>query len=431
MRDAIYPRVDASELMGALNPVRAGAAYRLNCPACQGTRRAFYYPGASHVVCNRRDNCGARLSVWDTLESLGLSPAEIARDLHELAGVALPDDNDDRPDRQSRSTAAIIRDILGGLLISDTPAWRYLTLTRRYDDADIDTSILGFYPSARVVGAKLEAAGADLALCREWDVLPRRGSSSRFDNRLVGYWQQPDGTVRLWGRSIDGTDPKYTFAVGTRKARPYGWERGIGPTACVEGHLDQYALRLMGIPAAATGQNQVTSDQAVCFAQAGVREVLFLADAGGAGYEGILRTIAACESLGIVTSFSVTREGEDDVDALRAGGCVDTVHDMALEAVNGGIFVAQQIISLTDEFSAVNTDRISRLYRLRSKLTDVSRTLHDRLLSSCGVEPVADEEALMRVASAMSRCGMSIDAIRHQLRVRYGMTISFTAHDGR
>ena len=416
--------------MGALNPIKAGSAYKLDCPECKGSRRAFYYPGGSHVVCNRRDNCGATPSVWDVLESLGMTSAEIAQDLHAMAGIDLPDDEDDRPSRTTRSTAAIVQDVLGAFLKCDTAAWRYLTHTRRYDDAEIDTTVLGFYPSAQVVGAKLKEAGADLALCREWDVLPKRGSESRFDNRVVGYWQQPDGTIRLWGRSIDGADPKYTFAVGTSKARPYGWARAIGPSVCVEGHLDQYALRTMGIPAAATGQNQVTADQAATLASNGVRELIFLADAGEAGYEGILRTIACCEPLGIVTSFSVTREGEDDVDALRAGGRVETVHDMTHDAINGGVFIAQQIIRLTDEFSAAHTDRIARLYRLRLNLTDVSRMLHDRLLSSCGVEPVADEESMMRVASAMSRSGMSLDAIRHQLRVRYGMTIRFTAHDG-
>lgn len=424
MREHVYPHIDAAELLNSLSPRHSGKAYRLDCPSCEARQAAFYYPGSSTIICNRRDKCGASWSIWDLLLDMGWSSQEVVEHLHSLAGVPIPDDDDSQPVGSVARTVAVIRSVLGQLLAPDSDGWRYLVETRGYTPDDIDTEILGFYPDAATVGERLREAGADLDLCRAWDVLPERGSSSRFAQRVVGYWEQPDGTIRLWGRAVASQQPKYMFAAGTDKSRPYAFRPGLGPTVCVEGQLDQYSLRVMGIPAASTGQNQVTVAQARYMASSGVRSILFLADAGSAGYEGIVRTIAACEPLGIVTWFSMTREGCDDVDAMRAAGNVEHVHNMAHEAINAGSLIANRLMVLADNQDMADGDEMLRLNKLHPLLTPESRMFHDRLLSSCGITPT-DEGFLMRAAASMCRAGMSFDTVQRQLKLRYGVTMRF------
>lgn len=90
----VYPNLDAAAagLLVGLNPVlgESGKHYELTCPSCH-TRRAFYYTGSRSLLCNRREKCKFKQSLWDYVQdSKGLSHAETFAALCAAAGKELP-----------------------------------------------------------------------------------------------------------------------------------------------------------------------------------------------------------------------------------------------------------------------------------------------------------------------------------------------------
>ena len=424
LRSEVYPRLDAAELLTDLNPRRRGNSYTLDCPVCNRERRAFYYPGSSVVCCNSREHCGARCSIWDAVETCaGGTRYEIAQRLCAAAGVSMP--GGDTPTvTPERATMQALQQVLGDELAKSEPAIQYLKERRGLTDDDISSLGLGYYPGPKRVAARVKDAGGDTSLLREWSVLPPMGDPSPMSGRIVGYWIQPDGSLRLWGRAIsDDRRPKYCFTEGLDKTRPYGYQRSLGPVLAVEGAMDRHALELLGVPACATGGNQVNAAQAAYLAADGVQSLIFLCDSGKAARDGVLRTIQVCEPVGIRTAFAVLHEGDDDVDAMRRAGRYDDVQSLAADAINGGAYLARQVLLHLDDYSEFEAGIVASHFRLRHMMTDESSAMFDRLLSSFGVLPRPREETVMGLASEMLKSGMSQGKINEQLQRRFGVDL--------
>lgn len=444
LHDQVYPRLDAVEadLLTHFDPLPNKGSrlkYTLTCPECERPRAAFYYPGNTVIHCGRKNNCGAPTRIWNAIQtSTGLDNKALLHRLCELTGTELPGQKNTPQTKGAHSLAESIKRITRDALKAHAPAMAYLTNVRRFSLPEIQQMGLGFYPDDPTVRTALLDANEDLGLAEEWGLVQPvedREQHKRWPptGRLVGFWKQSNGSLKLWSRDIStpGQDdglPKYMFASGLDKTQPYGWNGGSARSPIVvEGTIDKESLQLMGFNALAIGQAGVNANQATFFCERGVLELLHLTDGDRAGHRGAMDTLRNSEPLGITTFFALVPEGMDDVDTLRANGQQETVEALIANAVNGGEFLANQLIMAIDQRTAPQYARTVReIMTLRARLTPASALVFDNTLLRYGIKPVPPATEALRIAANMLELGLPLDAINKRLTALTGMTLPTT-----
>ncbi|TJY57382.1 hypothetical protein E4T66_18420 [Sinimarinibacterium sp. CAU 1509] len=432
LNDQVLPALDAADagLLSALNPKKRTRYWVLDCPSCQTAGAAYYYPGHSRFQCSRKNNCGHSTSLWEyVLAGHGGNKQETFNTLCAAAGVVPP--ARDGEVSESQRLSAVVRSVLKSALINNTSAGDYLATTRKHPRDTWDRLDIGYYPGAKWLEATLKQRGVDLALAREWDILPDpKYRESLHANRLVGWWKQPNGTLRLWSRLIgdppDGPDapPKYRYGEGMVRTIPYGFRRpGHNTLICVEGPLDRHALEALGIPANATGGNAVIDAQAAYMAANGVEALVYFIDADKAGTDGALATIRNCEPRGI-TCFFATPPAGLDVDDLYQAGEGATIVSLLETAVSSGALLAREILAAGDDRKSFESART--YWKLRGTLTPYSWDVFTRVMQAAGrpVMPLPSE-ALQMMARLLED-GVRVDDAQTLIQRRYGLQIAIT-----
>lgn len=431
----VYPNLDAAAagFLDDLSPSPKGGRgnrpyYVCTCPECKVPKRAFYYPGSSDVICNREDDCGQRTRIFDLLEKR-MSRKDVVEALFRAANIPLPNGGTPTPPSPERAFTTLLRTTLQGLLLADRAAMNYLRSERGFTDDQIRGLDLGYFPSEAVVRTALTQAGANLQLAVAWGVLKSPDWDKPywpFDGRIVGFWPQPDGSLRLLGRSLtDGTGPKYYFAEGMVKTVPYGW-RGGREVIVVEGMMDQLTLRLFGQNTSAIGGVGVTAAQAAFFAEKGVRQVTHITDDNRAGRRGGVQTVQNCEPLGITTYVATLPQGCTDVDALRKAGNDTGIKQVLASAELGGTYLARIALLGLAMGNPAAVAAMQDLVRERVDLTTASRLAFEHHFHRYGLALGDPATEALKLAARLREAGLPDDVVRDRLRAIHGMTLTLT-----
>lgn len=423
----VLPKLDAGAagLLDEFNAKQRQRVWVLDCPACKKPGAAYHYPGHATVICSRKNNCGVTTSIWDIVAARGGTPQDVFLALCSAANVVPPARSDGNTDEIRCSAAA--RGILKTALLSNEAAANYLERTRKFPRESWERLEVGYYPTARWMAMMLEQKGASLEIARRWNILPSEpGRESAMAGRIVGWWRQADGSLRLWGRLIGdaGPDtPKYLYSAGMSKTVPYNFRRpGHNTVVCVEGPFDQLALEVCGVPSCAAGGDRITKDQATFLAEQGVESLLYIMDDDKAGAKGALATIENCEPLGISTFFARPKGGKD-VDEMRRDGMTDDIHMMINDAPSSGAHLAQQILAI-DDSTKKGYDAVKEYQRLRGLLTPSSWSIFERILVGAGRRVVSAPAEALRVAAALAAEGVPLHVVTEVVERRFGLSLT-------
>lgn len=449
LREHVYPALDAAEagLLEALNPKRgqAGKHYVLTCPNCH-KREGFYYIGSRYLMCNRRDECKFKQSVWDYVKNAkNLDDAGTFAELCAAAGVERPaigngaDAGEAKEESRDRFIWRVAKDVFRELLRKDPEAMAYLQEERNLTPEQIEECPLGYYPNAATVVKALEAAGIRVEEAQRWGLLPAdRGQESGYTRRVVSYWSIDGGAWRLVGRAIDkDRKPKYLYAssaVGFNRGIPYNFKfrraapnsakfRSPGLTVCVEGFFDVLAYELMGVPACGIGGAEVTHDQAGFLRTHGTRTLVHVIDGDSAGRDGGTKTVFVCEGRGLPVLIGVSPQDED-ADSLRKQGREAEARAVVDEAITGGEFYASELLRLLDLQGPEACELRGKIIRQMSALTPDSKLAFDLYYKRLGLVPEDIRLAAMRMATNLATDGLPWDTATKAARDRYAVDLS-------
>lgn len=154
----IYQAMDIEGALPELNPKDKGGYYVLDCPECgdKGHGKAYVYKdNRGYIRCNRRNECGKTLSLWDYVQRGGLSNADTLKRLAGFAGYALPslDSAAQERIRAAQERASILERVLDYF---KAQLWKepgravldYLK-GRGYTEPEIEGMELGLFPRGR------------------------------------------------------------------------------------------------------------------------------------------------------------------------------------------------------------------------------------------------------------------------------------------
>jgi DNA primase len=445
LHNDVYPRIDAAEagLLDEFNPKLSSGrgAYALTCPLCKKPREAYYYPGSVMIHCHRKNNCGQPTRLWDAIqESTKLDNSGMVRRLCDVAGVPAPNAGNKAEREQFKGASFLteaIKRITRDALIQSPDGMNYLLSERRFAKEDLQLIGLGFYPSDQYIRDALSKEGCDLKMAEEWGLVlsdeeKLQKKRSLFSNRVVGFWKQIDGSIRLWSRAIvDDGLPKYLFARGTDKSQPYGWSGGSARNPLVvEGTLDRESLVLMGYNSLAIGQAGVNAAQAAFFAKHGVYELTHMTDGDRAGLRGGMDTIRNCEPIGITVYLAVLPEGADDADKLRAGGKKAVAAALINGAITAGEFLARKLLLALDR-GGPNVAQFTReVLQVRADLTPASALQFDRVFLRYGLQPIPVKAAGLRLAANLVVQGFDDQQIERRVRESLGLKLNLAQKEG-
>lgn len=423
----VYPKLDAvaGALLDPFHPRNEGERYRLDCPKCGG-HDASYEAGASGIQCRA---CGQYTSLWDMLLASGRSDRDIPALLATAAGVPLPARRGATPkppptvvatDSPSSPTPAVevIRVLKAGIDHSDS-ARRYLIEERGWSEAEIAAAPLGYYPSARIVADRLRQRGIDASAIEAWGVL-----SAAFEQRVVGWWMQPDGGLRLWSLGF-GATAKSGFQVqaGANRTLPCYWHsasRTDTAVVLVTQPLDAARLIGNGIAAAALGAQSVTVDQAPFLAVTETPLVYWSATDGsgqGGAERSVMRLAALGKSLDCFLAPDAWRSPEHALAAVGSAG----VRTALSEIVPGGVFLARRLASQIPRGEGEKL--LAKGRQWKRVLMGRTRDEFDAELARQGVAIGLDVAEACRLAAALLDAGIDVGPACETVERRCGIRL--------
>lgn len=228
----IYLRLDRRALLAELNPKASGDYLSLDCPFCKEKGAAYIYLNGSYITCNRSNNCGKKLSLWDYVESRDRSESKqaVLIKLAELANCSSLLGHLGSFDKEELQRAKDREDLLEEALgyfkaKLFSPAGEdtlgYL-MKRGYSDEEIHKLELGYYPPQAELKKYLEAKG-DLSLVSgEAASLFRPPALGDTHTLAIPY---RDYTGRLKGFIVRSILPKETLAE--KKLPKYFYNAGL------------------------------------------------------------------------------------------------------------------------------------------------------------------------------------------------------------
>lgn len=427
----VFPYLDAVDagFLNNLNPKLSKGSkvsYSLDCPSCNARGRAFYYPGSAFIVCNRRENCGST-GLWSFLKDQGHSGADIRDMLCAAVGKSPPSSDKQNPSGKTNQYKLVsaVKKLLIAELWANPKAVDYLTNERKLSKSDITKLELGFYSSEAKIRATISDMNLDMGLAGELGYINTNPQSPfELTNRVVGFWDAPNGDMRLWGRTLgDDGRKKYHYSSGLSKDMPYGFKSTGKMLVAVEGVFDRASLFLTGIPSVAVGGNCITNGQASFLAEKRIQDLLFITDAGEAAIKGALTTIAVCEPLGINTYFAAIKESGDDIDQLRIDGKTEVIHDYVNDSLSGGEYLAAYLLRMLEKKAVEGNADWRRIERLIPILGAQSRLRFDAAVKRLGLTIPSIEQKSVRLFGDLCDGGLSIKEAAQIVESRFNVTI--------
>jgi len=371
LKREILHRLPLDRVLSKLNPKDKGAYYVMDCPACGEPQRAFLYKGTGYISCNRRNNCGSNISVFDFL--MGDRGCDFKAVFHDLArdtGVSMPSAGASGSGMEVEHSGANLKEDFFHLckeqLKTDQakPAREYLCARWSCDMDALLTKegvAIGFVPAIKVVTEHLRSCGHDESLIQ--DVMHGHGGDGNAQPKLWtnGFgtthtiaipWRDSSGEITgMVTRSINNQiEPKYMYSSFRRGAIPYGLcdRSDSSSIIVVESAMDAVGCRLHGYGnVVASGGSSLTVDQVKSCIDSGVEVFILALDNDKGGKEGTLATInnvntLARESRGRVSVY-VAQYPADTNDAgqliqqgriAELGQCFDNVTSSAEWSAN-------------------------------------------------------------------------------------------------
>lgn len=220
-----------------LDPVRRGSRYELVCPAC-GERRAYVYgDGAPTIRCNRRNECGYRMLVFDALASrLGGTGAALEW-LRGRAGQPAPAAQARSGERRPEGVSAFWLRCLPIVpaTLDAAPSAETLEVSRYLESRAInpaDVAALGLARATTAAGSGEWPAWWPASWARSWRLIVR---AYEADGRLAS----------VHARAIDRSTPRTRWPLGC-SARGLLFADGPGQSL-LRGELDDPGERLDGV----------------------------------------------------------------------------------------------------------------------------------------------------------------------------------------
>lgn len=347
LNQEVWPYLDAAEsgLLDDLNPkTGTNGRYTLDCPECMKPRRAYYLAGG-FIKCNRENQCRYSASIYTYLvENAHYSKREAVLACARAVGKELP-----KGGKTKNSASRVFRAITRQCLANDEAVIEKACQARNMTRDELLSLELGYFPDLQVLYTAFKDAYIPFEEARAAGYIPyprsdeRKNNAWMFPGRLIGYWRQPDGSERFWGRSIDdeARGDKYLFASGLDKSVPYLLSGSLSQLhVAMEGPFDVFAMRSLGINAFGIGGASVLKSQAESVRKRGISRIVHLTDSDLAGISGGVNSVFNGAIHGLDVWVAPLHENMDDPDALRAKGLDHVTISILENAHSPGAFLA-------------------------------------------------------------------------------------------
>ena len=320
----IYPYVDKSSLLAELEPVERGDYYALRCPEC-GQKEAYIYKDGLWITCNRLNNCGATMSLWDYVQKTkGLSNRETLETLAYHAGVTLPALSPAAEERfrEENERATLLEEFyrysVAKLFSDDGLVTLEYLLHRGYTTDDVKAMQLGHYPIGSKVFSYLQSKGFSEDSIRQSGLTTKGLGES---HTLTIPYRDPVGRIKgfIVRTTNTTTQPKYLFTWGTDKDTFFNLQtaRKEKHLVIVEGFLDALYATIKGIKGVvAVGGSAITTGQAKNLLHYKISSCTLSFDNDEAGYKATISAIDHLSQQGINSYVAEIPDTYKDPDEL-------------------------------------------------------------------------------------------------------------------
>ena len=269
----------------------------------------MYNDNPGHIRCNRQNNCGNTIAVFDYVHQREHHENrwETVVYLHEQAGLKPPILRAKTPEEIEQETVMDdFWDICRQQLVNpgegkQSEGIKYLTEKRNLNEAELKR--FGHYPGKAVMKPLMEARG------HSWESVEKvlKYVDNRDDNPIVFKAETPEGFM-LVGRRIDSqSKDKYKPFNEYTKKIPFNLSSALnkmdsekeGRLLMVEGYFDAIRLDSRGIPVIAVTSNNIPKEYVKYLTKKKIQKVTLLLDNDDAGSKGTLKTIDKLLKVGI------------------------------------------------------------------------------------------------------------------------------------
>lgn len=350
--EVIYPKLDRKDVVADLNPKlsSSGKHYEIDCPKCLEKRAAYIYLNGFQIECNRKKECAHKTTIWEYVQ-INRTPQETLQELARLAGVCLPESNEEETLKFRKSLEktklleATMKFYKSQMWTVKGEATRKYLYGRGYSDEDISNMELGFNPSSKETTSHLLSQGySELTIKETLNFL-----TSRDDYKLVFPYRNLSGRISsLWGRLTSKSDKsKYLPYNETSKSFPFYLDkaRGLKELIIVEGYLDAMIATARGAEGViALCGSSLTKDHIEAINKHGAKRIFLSLDNDKAGFEGTEQAIKTLLKTGIEVFVLKLPDGYKDPDELITKKGIELFLDLKDKAQSGAKWLGEHII---------------------------------------------------------------------------------------
>lgn len=388
----IYPYLDRANLLVELEPVEHGDYYVLRCPEC-GQKEAYHYKDGLVITCNRLNNCGATVSLWDYIQKTkGLSNRETLETLAYHAGVTLPPLSPAAEERfrEENERATLFEEFhrysVTRLFSDDGMMTLEYLLHRGYTADEIRAMQLGHYPVSGEVFTYLQSKGFSEDTIRQ-SGLTTKGLGETHTVAIP--YRDPVGRIKGFiVRSVSATEqPKYLFTWGTDKDTFFNLQtaRKEKHVVIVEGFLDALYATVKGIKGVvAVGGAAITKGQIQSLLHYRISSCTLAFDNDEAGYKATIAAIDQLSQKEINSYVAEIPEAYKDPDEIIRNEGASLFQNCLDKAVSG-------VKWRTDSFFVGYTTASDRdRQEMKDQVFHFALRLKDSLQAKQALETIAD-----------------------------------------
>jgi len=330
--NAIHEKIDIAVAFPELEAIDKGKHYLVVCPEC-GKKEAYVYKGSKVIVCNRKDKCLYKSSLFDYLQKkYSLNNQETLFRLAELAGYELEKSQVSQEKLESiakeKKKESILKDAMEYFKSLNAKNLQYLT-SRGYTKEEIEKMDLGFYPGKSVTQKYLIDKGYGMSEINEINAFSDAENSwDRMNYKLVFPYRNRYGQIlTIIGRltrpllEAEKESDKYKNFSPFEKENFFGIEYASKEITVVEGYLDVLLAKASGIEniVACCGAC-VTDTQIEQAKRQGIKTITLCLDKDKAGIEGTKASIKKIMAKGLDCYVMALHNGYKDLDEFLAKG---------------------------------------------------------------------------------------------------------------
>lgn len=361
----VWPFLNAVEagFFDELNPtsLMSSGNHKMDCPSCKKKRRAFYFPGGL-LICDRKNECGYRSSVFNYLtEYASYSRKDALEACVRAVGKTLPTEG-----RYEKTAESVFKKVTKDYLYKNEALMELVCADRSLTLEELKSYDLGFFPPLDVLYNAFKEERITFEDAQLLGFLPMPKSSEKknnayfLQNRLIGYWKQPSGSFGVWARTIDGIESpgqkdnaKYLFSSGISKSIPYMLRSSMSQWhVAIEGPFDVLALNQLGMNACGIGGACIIDAQAKYIVEHNITRIIHVTDGDFAGLAGGIDSVINCSSVGLDCYVAPLGKYLDDPDDLRAQGKDLITAKIIDSAFRPGVFLAHARHHIYRSFTA-------------------------------------------------------------------------------